>query len=542
VGAPERTDNPQPGALQTPAARLSMYAATLRRRWRLALCIVAVAVLAGVVVATFAPKSYDATAKVLIGQRAQVDALLGATDYTPDPERDVNTSLELITLEPVAKSVRRRLGLDISDAMLIGKVETGMDRNSNVVSITAHDRSPRQAARIANAFAVAYRDFRARSARASIGDAIASAERRAALLAPGPERDALEAELRQLQAVAAFQTGGVQLVRRATAASALASGGLLPSALVAGFLGVLLAGVAVVFLARTDKRVRGADDLEAILGRPVLATVPNPLGRNGGVQASDALATLALSLALRDLRSREAAAGSRNGSSARVLLLTSPGRDEGTTEVALGLAQALSDTGRRVILIEADLRDPSLAALLGLEHRAGLVAILAGARTLDQELVELGDSGGGPAGARVVPAGARSLLPQPLLAGGLMAALVAEARRRADVVLLAGAPASVFGDAFALVPLADAALLVARFDVTRRDEALRVAGALEDLDCPLVGSVATTGASGVRTAIGLGGVGRRRSHLEWLYETDPAGATANGSVAPSTTTPEVTVR
>jgi polysaccharide biosynthesis transport protein len=541
MGAPERTVRAEPGAVQTPADRLSLYASTLRRRWRLALCIVVVTVLAGGAVAAQAPKTHDATANVLIGQRAQVDALLGAADYTPDPERDVNTSLELITLEPVAESVRRRLGLGIPAAALIGKVETGMDSNSNVVSITARDRSPRRAARIANAFAEAYRDFRARSARASIEDAVASAEERAALLGPGRERDALEGELRQLQAAAAFQTGGVQIVRRATAASARASGRLLSSALVAGFLGVLLAAVAVVFLARTDKRVRGTDDLEATVGRPVLATVPNARGRRGGVEASDALATLAVGLSLRGPWSRETPGPSQNGRPAGVLLLVSPGPDEGTPEVALGLAQALSDTGRRVMVIEADLRDPSFATRLGLDHGGGLVAVLQGAGMLDHELVELD----GPRGtaAWALPAGARSLLPQPLLAGSRMAALVAEARRSADVVLLAGAPASTFGDSFALVPRADAALLVARLDATRRDDALRVARALEDLECPLVGAVATTGVSGVRTAIGLGGAARRRhSPLERPSEAGSPDLAANGSVAPSTTTSEVTVR
>jgi polysaccharide biosynthesis transport protein len=481
-------------AAETPADRMSMYAATLRRRWRFAVAIVAATVLAGVSVAALTPKSYDATAKVLIGQRAQIDALLGAADYTPDPERDVNTSIELITIEPVVHEVRRRLGLSLPPAALAGKVETGLDRNSNVVSITVRDDSPQQAARIANAFALAYQAFRARSARASIQDAVASAERRAARLDPGGERDALETELRQLQAAAAFQTGGVQVVRRATAASAVASGGLMSSAIVAGLLGIFLAAAAVVLLARTDKRLRGEADLEAHAGAPVLATVPNGGRPSGGAGASDALATLAMSLALRDRRSP-------NGRAARVFLLVSPGREEGATDVALGLARALADTGRRAIAIEADLREPAFAGRLGLPEAGGLTDVLDGSRTADQELVELGGSNGGPVRAWALPAGAPRPLPQPVLAGRRMATLVAEAHHNADVVLLAGAPAGVFGDSFALVPLADAILLVARLDVTRRDDAQRVVQALGDLGCPLVGAVATTGAPPRRATV-----------------------------------------
>jgi Mrp family chromosome partitioning ATPase len=482
-------------ASPTPAERMSMYYAALRRHWRLAASIVGVAVVVGVVVAALSPRSHEATAKVLVGQRTQVDSLLGAADYTPDPERDINTSVELITLEPVAESVRRMLRLDLPAPALVGKVSTAVDRNSNVVSITARDPSPERAAEIANAFAAAYRDFRARSARASIEDAIASAEERAAGLAPGPELRALERELRRLQAAAAFQTGGVQIVRRATPASAVASGRVLTSAVVAGLLGMIVAAVAIVVLARTDKRVRGEDDLEALLGAPVLATLPTPRPSNAA-EARDALATLGLSLVLR-LRSREVKAGRRNGRLQRVLLLTSPGAGEGTSEVALGLARALADMGRRVIAIEADLRDPSFARQLGLNPTAGLTDVVVEARNLGEELVEVA-----PASGRVfvLPAGQRSVLPQPLLAGEGMAALVASARRRAEFVVIAGAPAGSCGDSLALAPLADAVVVVARRDVTDRENAVRVVEAFRELDRPPLGVVVTTGVFSVGMA------------------------------------------
>ena len=109
----------------TPANRMSMYWATLRRRWRLAAAILAVAVVTGVAVGMLMPNSYQATAKVLIGQRAQLDALLGAADYVPDPEREVNTNLALISLEPVAEDVRRRLGLRAGTRRAARQAERG---------------------------------------------------------------------------------------------------------------------------------------------------------------------------------------------------------------------------------------------------------------------------------------------------------------------------------------------------------------------------------------------------------------------------------
>jgi capsular polysaccharide biosynthesis protein/MinD-like ATPase involved in chromosome partitioning or flagellar assembly len=514
-------------ATATPAERLAMYLGVLRRCWRLVVGIVAVALLSGAMVAAFAPESHEATAKLLIGQRAQVDALLGATDYTPDPERDVNTNLELITLEPVAERVSAELDLGLPPAALTSKVATEVAGNSNVVSITASDRSPQTAARIANAFADAYRDFRTRSARASIDDAVASAEQRAAALAPGAERAALTEELRGLQAAAAFQTGGVQIVRRATPASAVASGGTMSTALVAGFLGVVLAAVAVVLVARTDQRVRGEADLEAAAGSAVLATVSDSPAGGGSTGARDAFATLALSLSLRGLRSRESVRARRNGHAARVLLLVSPGPGEGTTEVALGLALALRDMGETAIAIEADLRGPGFAEQLRLGPVAGVAGILSGASTLDDELVELAGTPGGSPAAWAVPAGSALGLPQPMLAGPAMRALVSQARARAAVVILAGAPAALFGDSFALTRLADEVLLVARIDATRRDDVARVVAELKELERPPLGAVATRGR--IRRPVFLGAV-------------DVARPASNGSVPASSTPSEVTAR
>src|SRR6188472_3226725 len=96
---------------RTPVEGMHLYALTLRRRWRMALAIVALAAVAGFLVASLSAKSHDATAKVLLGQQRQVDALLGTSDFSPDPERELNTGIELITLEPIADGVRRSLGL-----------------------------------------------------------------------------------------------------------------------------------------------------------------------------------------------------------------------------------------------------------------------------------------------------------------------------------------------------------------------------------------------------------------------------------------------
>lgn len=517
---------------ETPAERLGLYAATLRRWWLLLASIVALALLAGVVVAFVAPKSYLATSKVLVDQQKQVDALLGTENVSPDPERELNTNVALITLEPIADSVRRDLRLDVTAAALIAKVEAEVEQSSNVVSITAREGDPARAARIANAFATGYRDFRGRSARASVDDAIASARRRLSGPGPGDERDDLRNDLRRLENAAAFETGGVQVVRRATASTAVARPSLGSAAAVAGLLGLLLAAVTAFVLARTDKRLRGDRDLEAAIGRPVTVVMPGSDGPRDVGRAGEALVTLAISLSY----------PGRAEPGPSKMLLTSPGPGEGTADVALGLAHALGVMGRRTIAIEADFRDPSFAARLELGAHDGLAAILAGRRTLDDEMIEIEcPERGGEACAWALPAGRAPVSPQAAVADDGLAAIVEDARRRFDVVLIAGAPVGVVGDSLALVPLVDSVMLVARLDVTRVDEAVRAVRALEGVEAPLGDVVATTRRRrrrGLRSARTGARSGRRGANEDRPARVPgkPGGAPGHRAATPSETT------
>src|SRR5215213_6568747 len=124
----------------------AQYVSAIRRWWPLAVAIVAVAALMGLAVAAQRTKSYTATAKVLLGEQRQLASLLGTSDYSPDPERDLNTSLQLITLEPIAAGVIDRLQLDESPAALAGRVSTAVDRNSNIVTIAVRDADAKRAA------------------------------------------------------------------------------------------------------------------------------------------------------------------------------------------------------------------------------------------------------------------------------------------------------------------------------------------------------------------------------------------------------------
>jgi capsular polysaccharide biosynthesis protein len=443
-------------------ADLRRYVATARRHWILALAVVAVAAMTGYVVARLSETSYAATSKVLLDQDRHVDSLLGTAGYAPDPERDLNTGVLLITLEPIAAKVRDSLGVPESAGALAASVSTATDSNSNIVSITAHAADPEQAARIANAFASGYRRYRRETIRDSVDEALASARARRTSLADASDRDELDAQVRRLQAIAAFDTGGVEVVHRASAAAASESPRPPVSALVAGFLGLIVAAVAIVVLTRSDTRVREERDLERLVGRPVLAVVRDP------ADAAEPLLSVAVSL------------------TEPVVLVTSAAPGEGAAEVTLGLARALAFAGRTAIAIDT-------------ERGAGDL------QRLDDALVPLirhVDEGGGSAWA--------------VAAGGLglprLAVLVEAARDRAEVVVIGAPPTAV-----AVAGPAEV-IVVARLDVTRGDELRRALRALTAAGAAPIGVVATTAPPSGPLRNAFAG---RRAESRWRPETAP---------------------
>lgn len=482
-------------------ANLGVYLATLRRHRLLVALMIILAAAFGFAASSVGPRSYEATASVLLGQKGSVDALLGRAAPSADPERDLNTSVQLVALDSIANRVRRRLALRESADTLLSSVKTAVEGNSDIVSIRARASGPGLAARIANAFAVEYRDFRTESARAGVAAALTEAQRR--LKALGPDAGAtsfgrrLAAEVNRLQILSAFETGGVQIVRRATPPTTPSGMSALKTATLAALLGMILAGGVIVVLARTDHRLHDENDVERA-GLAVLASVPAErrnapfigrlLDRSDDDASREAYATLAGWLGYSNL-----------GKVPRTVLLTSLGDGGAAPSVALGLARALRTIARRVVAIEADLRTPRWSGELNLRFDRGLADLLLGHEALNSAVFDLPEDAGRVAThaavndgyAWLLPVGRRVTEPQALLAGNRMAGLVQEAWHGADFVLIAAPAIARAGEVLALAALCDGAVIIVERGRVTEEAARRAVRSLEDIDVPVLGAVVT---------------------------------------------------
>ena len=163
----------------------------------------------------------------------------------------------------------------------------------------------------------------------------------------------------------------------------------------------------------------------------------------------------------RSLRTRVLHAGERRKMQAFVI--TSAGVMEGKTLTAVNLSWLLAQTdGVSALLIDGDLRNPCAADYLGLDAPTGLSEVLGGETKLADAIVRLE-----PAGLHLLPGGAARDDVAELLSGPRFSAVLAEARRMFDYVIIDAPPLAVFTDATVLINRADAALVVARANKTR---------------------------------------------------------------------------
>jgi capsular exopolysaccharide synthesis family protein len=163
----------------------------------------------------------------------------------------------------------------------------------------------------------------------------------------------------------------------------------------------------------------------------------------------------------RSLRSR--IAQSENGHAIRVIQVTSPGAQDGKTVTSLNLALTMAqEFQRRVIVIDADLRQPRLHELLGLQPGPGLVDVLTGVASLEEALVEIPEYH-----LTVLRAGRAYERPAEMLGSGPMRRLIDTFRTQFDRIVVDSPPTSV-ADPGAIEPLADRLILVVRAGSTTK--------------------------------------------------------------------------
>jgi capsular exopolysaccharide synthesis family protein len=285
--------------------------------------------------------------------------------------------------------------------------------------------------------------------------------------------DGLLQRLKEVGVAGGVDSNNISVVDKAEVPNHPFKPNLKINSLIAAFLG-LFGGIGLAFLfEHLDDTIKQPEDIERLLGIATLGVIPliRPSSKEQTRDRRGGIANLALT-ALEDPRSafaeayrsvRTALQFSTADGAPKVLMLTSTSAGEGKSTSALSLAIHFAQAGKRILLIDADLRNPSLHRTLDADNSLGLTNVLAG--DAEAYMVTLPTV---VANLFLMPTGPWPPNPAELLSGAKMLALINLATEKFDHVIIDGPPVLGLADALVLGNLAEATILVIDAGSTRR--------------------------------------------------------------------------
>lgn len=403
---------------------LNDYLRILRNHW-LGVVVIVVACVGLVGLYSLAqPKTYAANANgfVSAGGTASDPALSSVSDTLAKSR--AKSYVDIATSRATAQSVIRELGLDNDPSTLISRITAEQPTDTVLIKITARAESPIEAQELADAWIVA-----------------------------------LQQQVEEIENPNAENESPIRIIPIESAA--------LPTApvspridrnLAIGFgIGLLLAFAYALIRSQLDRRIRTAAAVEKEFGVSVVGTIPRAgILEHEELQRAE-LAVLSKSVQGLDLAASEGFRKLRTNlqfmsvdAPPRIIVITSPRPSDGKSTVSANLAATIAASGTPVILIDGDLRRPTVASSFGLIEGAGLTDVLIGRASVDEVLQHHPEL----PGLSLLASGAIPPNPSELLGSKAMSSLLRSLSDRAIVLV----------DAPPLLPVTDGTLLTAMSD------------------------------------------------------------------------------
>jgi Mrp family chromosome partitioning ATPase/capsular polysaccharide biosynthesis protein len=491
---------------------LPAYLAAIRAHPLIVVLVTLTTVAASVAFLLLRSPSYEATADILVNPLSPEDQVflgLPLLRDTGDPARTAQTAASLIESRAAAELTAQQLGAGWDADRVLDAVKVAPRGESNVLGVTATANERVEAARVATTFSRAALETREADIVGAAQELISQLEgQQRALPAGSAAREAIDARLEALQPIVAG--GDVTLSLSQPALPPDSAVGASPALILAlaVLAGLTLGSGTAVLLELLARRIRDEGEAHAVYPLPTLVRVPELPGRR---RARPPGSTWHMVPEVREpFRTLAVQLDEREGNS--VLMVTSPSAGDGKTTSAVNLAVSLAETGKRVVLLDFDLRKPDVGDTLRLEQAAGFIDL--GEQHLERLLQTVSDVWS----MRVLAI--RGEVQDPGLIPGLvdllgqrLSELVAEARALADYVVIDTAPLGEVGDALRLVRDVDDIVLLVRPGNTNRVQLEMVRDLLERIGERPLGFV-ILGADGLaRSAYGYGRARQRESEV-----------------------------
>jgi succinoglycan biosynthesis transport protein ExoP len=275
--------------------------------------------------------------------------------------------------------------------------------------------------------------------------------------------DGLLQRYKEVGVTGGITTNNISIVDRADVPAKPSKPRLGLNLALAAMLGAGLGILAAFLFEVLDESVTTPDEVESKLGLPVLGAIPL-LGK--GIEPLHAMSDVRSNFAEAYYSLRTALQFSTADGVPRTLLVTSSRPSEGKSTTALAIAKNLARVGLRVLLIDADLRKPSLHRLLGVSSDVGLSSVLAGAASFTEAVVATTDRN-----LMAIPAGPLPPNPAELLSGPRVRGVLTEAQAHFDHIVIDGPPVLGLADAPILSSIVSGTVVIVESRGTRRGQA-----------------------------------------------------------------------
>jgi capsular exopolysaccharide synthesis family protein len=408
---------------------LKQFLGVIRRRWLSVVTVFVVAVLAAGTISALIPPKYQSRSQVFLS--VDVRNLTDAYAASLFAQNRANAYADLAHSTELAQEVIDALSLDMTPEELAANISATVVESTTLIDLTVTDTDAREAQKIADATTDLFTRYIAKLETPSGSDGTAQ------IL--------------------------VHVTNKATYEPAAVSPRIALNVVVAALIGLFLGIALAVARELLDRTIRTADHVASITDAPVLASI----GFDGDIRRAPLLTDLggfaARTEAFRLLRTNLQFIDLDH--QPRCLVISSAVPGEGKTTTSTNLAIALAQTGRRTLIIDADLRRPRVASTLGLDPAIGLTTALVG-KTEIADAIQVH----GPSGLHVLASGAKPPNPTEILQSRVTHDLIRRLRASYDTVIIDAPPLLPVADASVLATLGDGVILVVRHAHTTRDQ------------------------------------------------------------------------
>ena len=429
---------------------LQDFVKLLRSRW-MTLCVTTLAVvLAAVGVSLLTTPLYQASTRLFVST-TNGSSLSDAYQGNRFSQERVISYTELLMGQTLAQRTIDKLGIDMDAATLQGNVKASAKLDTVLIRVNVLDESAVRARDIANTLSAEFVEMIRELETPEDGarpDARVIVEQRASI----PAHPVVPKTTRNI------------------------SFGIL--------LGLAL-GIGLAFLRDAmDNTVKSRETLEEITGVGIVGSVPLDKELRKQPAISFDKDNSAVAEAFRKLRTNLQFLAVDNPP--RVIIFTSSLPSEGKSTAAINTALALAEAEHNVVLVDGDMRRPTLHKYLDLVQPVGFSTVLSGGATLDEALQKTRFPG-----VTVLTSGAVPPNPSELLGSQSARKLLSELRAQFDYVIVDSTPLLAVTDAAILAAAADGVLIMARFGQTKREQLTHAVGNLESVGAPMLGAVFT---------------------------------------------------